>query len=49
MEFDQRYIRPTEVDALIGDYSKAKNTLGWVPQTFKPHLAKIMVTNEMNK
>jgi GDPmannose 4,6-dehydratase len=26
------YFRPTEVDALIGDYSKAKNDLGWKPK-----------------
>ena len=47
VEFDQRYLRPTEVDALIGDYSKAANILGWKPQTFTPELAKIMVLNEM--
>ena len=29
---DKRYFRPTEVDSLIGDYSKAKNDLGWEPQ-----------------
>lgn len=45
VEFDERYIRPTEVDALIGDYSKAKNELGWHPKTFTPELAKIMVNS----
>ena len=49
VEFDQRYTRPTEVDALIGDYSKAANLLGWQPKTFSPELAKIMVMNEMGK
>jgi GDPmannose 4,6-dehydratase len=49
VEFDSRYIRPTEVDALIGDYSKAANILGWKPKTFSPELAKIMVLNEMKK
>ena len=49
VEFDPRYIRPTEVDALIGDYSKAANILGWKPKTFSPELAKIMVMNEMRK
>jgi GDPmannose 4,6-dehydratase len=49
VEFDQRYIRPTEVDALIGDYSKAESMLDWKPKTFTPELAKIMVLNEMKK
>ncbi|HEY9275547.1 MAG TPA: GDP-mannose 4,6-dehydratase [Candidatus Nanopelagicaceae bacterium] len=46
---DERYFRPTEVDALIGDYSKAKNTLGWIPKTLTPDLAKRMVNHEVNK
>ncbi len=29
VKFDDRYLRPTEVDALIGDPSKAKEKLGW--------------------
>jgi len=44
--FDERYIRPTEVDALIGDYSKAERILDWRPQTLVPELAKLMVTFE---
>lgn len=43
VQFDERYIRPTEVDALIGDYSKAERELEWKPKTFTPELAKIMV------
>ena len=43
VEFDERYIRPTEVDALIGDYSKAENILGWKPKILTPNLAEIMV------
>jgi GDPmannose 4,6-dehydratase len=43
---DERYFRPTEVDALIGDYSKARNTLGWTPKTLTPELAKLMVRAE---
>jgi len=42
-EHDQRYERPTEVDALIGDYSKAKRELGWEPEVQAPELARIMV------
>jgi GDPmannose 4,6-dehydratase len=41
--FDERYLRPTEVDALIGDASKAEEKLGWKPSVHTPELAKIMV------
>src|SRR5918998_665982 len=43
VDYDARYERPTEVDALIGDYSKAKEVLGWEPQVCTPELVKIMV------
>ena len=43
VDYDARYERPTEVDALIGDYSKAKNELGWKPKILTPDLIKIMV------
>ena len=43
VEFDDRYLRPTEVDLLIGDYSKAKRELGWEPQTRMTALAGLMV------
>jgi GDPmannose 4,6-dehydratase len=43
VEHDERYERPTEVDALIGDYSKAKDVLGWEPKVRTPELVKIMV------
>jgi len=43
VRFDERYLRPTEVDALIGDASKAKERLGWVPQVDTAELARIMV------
>jgi GDPmannose 4,6-dehydratase len=43
VEFDPRYLRPTEVDALIGDYSKAKDLLGWTPRVLVGDLAKKMV------
>jgi GDPmannose 4,6-dehydratase len=43
VEHDERYERPTEVDALIGDYAKAKKHLGWEPQVRTPELVKIMV------
>jgi len=44
-----RYFRPTEVDLLIGDYSKAKKILGWEPKTTFKELVKIMVTADYNK
>lgn len=43
VKFDERYLRPTEVDALIGDASKAKSVLGWEPKVLTPELAGIMV------
>ncbi|GAB91347.1 GDP-mannose 4,6-dehydratase [Gordonia rhizosphera] len=43
VRFDERYLRPTEVDALIGDASKAERILGWRPTVMAPGLARIMV------
>ncbi|MGB3772582.1 MAG: GDP-mannose 4,6-dehydratase [Rhodococcus sp. (in: high G+C Gram-positive bacteria)] len=43
VKFDERYLRPTEVDALVGDASKAERILGWRPSVHTPELAKIMV------
>jgi len=43
VRFDERYLRPTEVDSLIGDYSKAQDSLGWTPKVLTPRLAAIMV------
>ena len=43
MKFDERYLRPTEVDALIGDPGKAEQLLGWTPTVLTPRLAQIMV------
>jgi GDPmannose 4,6-dehydratase len=43
VKFDERYLRPTEVDALIGDASKAQELLDWTPRIHTPRLAQIMV------
>jgi GDPmannose 4,6-dehydratase len=43
VKFDDRYLRPSEVDALIGDASKAAQLLGWKPKTLPPSLARLMV------
>lgn len=43
VELDPRYLRPTEVDLLLGDASKAKRQLGWEPKTKFSDLVRIMV------
>jgi GDPmannose 4,6-dehydratase len=43
VKFDERYLRPTEVDALIGDAGKAERVLGWKPTVQTDELARIMV------
>ena len=47
VEIDQKYERPTEVDALIGDPSKAKKELGWSAKTHWQELAKLMVDADL--
>ncbi len=44
---DPRFMRPTEVDALCGDYSKARNVLGWKPEINFVSLVREMVDAEM--
>jgi GDPmannose 4,6-dehydratase len=43
VRYDARYERPSEVDALIGDASKAESALGWKAQTFGDDLVNLMV------
>lgn len=45
---DETQIRPLEVDALIGDYSKAKRVLGWEPKTTFQELIKEMMEAELD-
>jgi len=45
--FDKQYLRPAEVDLLIGDYSKAKAKLGWEPKTRMKALAELMVDADL--
>jgi GDPmannose 4,6-dehydratase len=47
VKVDPRYFRPTEVDLLIGDASKAFNKLGWKPTYTLEELVKDMVTNDL--
>ena len=48
IEFDSRYLRPTEVYSLIGDASKATRLLGWKATTNARDLARIMVEADVN-
>jgi GDPmannose 4,6-dehydratase len=45
---DPRYFRPTEVETLLGDASKAKTKLGWTPQTSFAELVREMVQADLN-
>lgn len=47
VRFDERYLRPTEVDALIGDPSKAEQKLGWKAEVDGRELAKLMVAADV--
>jgi GDPmannose 4,6-dehydratase len=47
VEFDQRYIRPAEVDLLIGDPTKAKQKLGWEPSVTFDELVALMVEADL--
>jgi GDPmannose 4,6-dehydratase len=47
VEVDPRYFRPTEVDALQGDASKARARLGWRPQTSFQELIRMMIAEDL--
>jgi len=49
IEIDQKYFRPAEVDKLLGDATKAKNTLGWEPKVKFEELVKLMVGAEFEE
>ena len=49
VSIDPKYFRPTEVDLLIGDYSKAKDILGWEPKIRFKELVRIMVNADFEK
>ncbi len=46
---DPAFVRPAEVDLLIGDPSKAKRQLGWTPEVTFPQLVKMMVDADMER
>lgn len=47
VEVDKRYFRPTEVETLLGDPTKAKEKLGWVPKITLDEMVKEMVDNDV--
>ncbi len=47
IECDKKYFRPTEVDALLGDASKARKILAWKPKVNIHELIKEMISYEM--
>ncbi len=47
VEMDPRYLRPTEVDLLLGDASKAREALGWKPKVTFPELVRLMVDADL--
>src|SRR6058998_712216 len=47
LEFDSKYVRPTEVDALLADPAKARKVLGWEPKVRFKDLVRIMVDADM--
>ena len=44
---DERYFRPTEVESLLGDATKAKEKLGWTPKTTFPELVSEMMREDL--
>ena len=49
VKIDPRYFRPAEVDLLIGDYSKAKEKLGWEPTVRFEELVRMMVDGDRER
>ena len=47
IKVDPRYFRPTEVETLLGDASKAKEKLNWVPKIFFKQLVKEMTEEDL--
>jgi GDPmannose 4,6-dehydratase len=46
---DPRFVRPAEVDRLIGDASKAKHKLGWTPDVTFEQLVAMMVESDLKR
>ena len=48
VEINPKYFRPTEVESLLGDYSKAKAILKWEPKTTFKDLVKLMIDSDLS-
>jgi len=49
VEIDTKYLRPTEVDVLLGDSSKARTKLGWKPKVTFKELVRMMVDHDVEE
>ncbi len=49
IRIDPRYFRPTEVDELLGDATKAREKLGWTPKTSLEELIEEMVKHDLKE
>jgi GDPmannose 4,6-dehydratase len=49
VQIDPRYYRPTEVETLLGDPTKAKEKLGWVPEVTLDQMIQEMITNDLDQ
>lgn len=49
MQIDPRYYRPTEVDSLLGDPSKAREKLGWKPEVTLDQMIEEMITSDLDQ
>ena len=49
VQISEKYFRPNEVNHLLGDYSKAKKSLGWEPKTSFNDLVKMMVEHDIEE
>jgi GDPmannose 4,6-dehydratase len=47
VKHDEKFLRPSEVDLLVGDATKAREVLGWVPKVSFRELVQIMVDNDL--
>ena len=49
VKIDPRYYRPTEVETLLGDPTKAKEKLGWIPEITLDQMIEEMVDNDLDQ
>ena len=47
MRIDPQFLRPAEVEHLIGDYTKAREQLGWEPRTSFEEMIRLMVDTDL--